>query len=69
MAASCAHFWDFFVALLFVGENNLGVFLSVLPTAGEKNFEGVCFVSKSCQLFTFLEFNFFQKNERKKNNQ
>ena len=51
IAASCAHFWNFFLVFL---------------AAGEKHFEGVCFVSKSCQLYTFLEFNFFQKNEKKK---
>jgi hypothetical protein len=41
------------------------VFLSVLPTTGETNGGGGCFVLKGCQLYTFLEFNFFKKNEKK----
>ena len=48
-------FLGIFCLVLLAGKNILGVFLSVLPAAGEKFFEGVCFVSKSSQLYTFLE--------------
>ena len=53
MDASRAHFWDFFLVLLTADKINLGLFLSVLPSAGEKNFDGVCFVSKTASYTYF----------------
>ncbi len=68
----------FFFFCFFMNWHFIHVFR--LPTAGKTNLG--CFflfqngaiytyffrISKRCQLYTFLEFNFFQKNENKTNN-